>query len=192
MSTVYNESTQEVRFSILQSSNSVVWNTITRHFLWSILYVIYNSYLKLLIWGTKPLMNFVIRRWLFCYSFFHGMQWNLGWLPVEFHSRPQSRLALLTVGDWARGPKSPTVKRAKRLWGREWLNSWSSRSQGLESFYSVTPEAEARRPEGTTGTAHKRSDGFYFILNNIYSGVPSSVRLVWIGSWWKEKKYKRQ
>ena len=30
--------------------------------------------------------------------------------------------------------------------------------------YSVTPEAEARRPEGTTGTDYKKSDGFYFIL----------------------------
>ena len=70
MSTVYNESTQEVRFSILQSSNSVVWNTITRHFLWSILYVIYNSYLRLLIWGRNGLMNFVLICWLLFLCFF--------------------------------------------------------------------------------------------------------------------------
>ena len=25
------------------------------------------------------------------------------------------------------------------------------------------------------------------ILNNIYSGMPSSARLVWMYSWWKEK-----
>ena len=35
-------------------------------------------------------------------------------LFTRFHSRPQSLLALLTVA------QSPTVKRAKRLWGREW------------------------------------------------------------------------
>ena len=27
----------------------------------------------------------------------------------------------------------------------------------------------------------------YFILNNIYLGVPSPVRLVWMGPWWKRK-----
>ena len=36
----------------------------------------------------------------------------------------------------------------------------SPRSQGLASS-RVTPEAEARRPEGTD---YKKSDGFYFIL----------------------------
>ena len=30
--------------------------------------------------------------------------------------------------------------------------------------YSVTPEAEAWRLEGTTVTDYKKSDGFYFIL----------------------------
>ena len=47
---------------------------------------------------------------------------------------------------------------------KSWLTSSSipdRRSQGLESFYSVTPEAEARRPEGTTGTDHKKSNGFF-------------------------------
>ena len=68
------------RFFILQPSNcnSVVWNTITRHFLWSIPYVIYNSYLRLLIWGRNGLMNFVLICWLLYFCFFHGMQWNLG------------------------------------------------------------------------------------------------------------------
>ena len=82
-STVCSESMQEVGFSILQPS--------TRHFLWSILYVIYNSYLKLLIWGRKPLMNFVLIRWLFCYSFFHEMQWNLGWLPIPDPFVPRAK-----------------------------------------------------------------------------------------------------
>ena len=50
----------------------------TTHFLWSIPYLIYNSYLRLLIWGRKRLMNFVLICWLFFYSFFHVMQWNLG------------------------------------------------------------------------------------------------------------------
>ena len=72
---LYSQSTQKVRFFIL--SNSVVWNTISRHFLLSILYVIYNSYLRLLIWGRNGLMNFVLICWLLFFCFFHGMQWNL-------------------------------------------------------------------------------------------------------------------
>ena len=32
---------------------------------------------------------------------------------------------------------------------------------------------------------------FYFILNNIYSGGPSSTRLVWMGPWWKEKQIQK-
>ena len=31
----------------------------------------------------------------------------------------------------------------------------------------------------------------YFILNNIYSGVPSSARLAWMEPWWKEKKQQK-
>ena len=81
----------EWAFSYL--NNSVVSTPLTRHFLWSILYVIYNSYLRLLIWGRKRLMNFVLQPvicWLFFYSFFHGMQRNLGWLPVHSWS-PRSQ-----------------------------------------------------------------------------------------------------
>ena len=143
-------------WNILQPSNPVVWNTFTRHFLWSILYVIYNSYLKLLIWGRKPLINFVLIWCLFFYSFFHEMQWNLACLPVH---------------------------------------SWSPRSQGLHSFYpmvySVTPEAEAWRPEGTTVRDYKKSDGFYFILfwTIFIQGCP--VQRGWF-EWGSDEKKKIQ
>ena len=46
----------------------------TTHFLWSIPYVIYNSYLRLLIWGRNRLMNFVLICWLFFCSFFHSLR----------------------------------------------------------------------------------------------------------------------
>ena len=42
------------------STTPVVFNTMTTHFLWSIPYVIYNSDPRLLIWGKKRLMNFVL------------------------------------------------------------------------------------------------------------------------------------
>ena len=71
-----------------------------------------------------PAMMRLYRRPFLSLRIFHFLKPTLGCN----HSRPQSRLALVAAGDWARGPsgslgpctQSPAAKRAKRLWGQEW------------------------------------------------------------------------
>ena len=75
------------------------------------------------------------------------------------------------------------------LLSRNAMKSWLTSSSflipsfpGPRFFLPNCLKREAGSGSVTTrrnnGNDHKKSDGFYFILNNIYSGVPSSVRLV--------------
>ena len=79
---------REWAFSYL--NNSVVLNAIITHFLWSILYVMYNTYLRLLIWGRKRLMNF-LSLWRLFFSFFQGMHGNALITFLDFQFIPRSQ-----------------------------------------------------------------------------------------------------
>ena len=77
---------------------------------------------------------------------------------------------------YPRRPKSAVNARTWDIEGRDCLRHWKS----------------ARKLWQNTG---KRESSltlsfyfiYFFILNNIYWGVPGSARLVWMGPWWKEK-----
>ena len=73
---------------ISHTSTSIALNAIITHLLWSTLYVMYISYLRLLIWGRKRLMNF-LSIWRLFSCFLHGMYWLQNLADFQFIPRSQ-------------------------------------------------------------------------------------------------------
>ena len=115
--------------------------------------------------------------WLFLYVFFHGMQRNLGWprsSSFQIPSFPGLRVFLPIF-------RASSSRKLGREQKKEWRGRWRGKKEtllpspspfhlffcSLSNFRAITrleaqatPEAEAWRPEGTTGTDHKKSHGW--------------------------------